>query len=816
MKIGLNWLTRYLDIDRPIKEIEEALTLIGFEVESVERTGLEPLPEVVVGEVRASEKHPNADRLSVCRVVTGQGGEERTIVCGASNYAVGDRVLVALPGAVLPGGFKIGKSRLRGVESAGMMCSARELELGDEHEGILILEGSPSLGTPVNEVFPDSDTIFDIEVTPNRPDCLSYVGIARELGAYFGLPFTYPEVAIREQAAGSGANDGLIEQVRVDTVENCPHYRAYSIRGVSVGPSPEWLRRLLVSAGLRPINNVVDATNFVLLELGQPLHAFDAARLRGKSLIIRQARDRESITTLDGKTRDLDADMVVIADTERAVAIGGVMGANNAEVDSGTADVVLEAAYFRPANIRRTSRRLGLSSDAAYRYERGVDPKGTEFAALRAVGLILETAGGTVSGPPLVEGNSPTFEREIEITPEYVSERLGFDVASDAVRDVFERLQFDVAIREEADGQERWQVGIPSYRLDLERRVDLVEEFLRIYGTDKIPLTPVRVNGIHSVDDPISTFKNRAADHLVGQRFNQCVNYTMRSADETGRWYSQSAVNVLAVANPLASDQSLLRTSLIPGLLDNLATNHNRGNFPERFFEVGGVFRELRGRLWELVSVAFLIVKEPRAQSWLERAPPDFFTASAIVGDLLRLSGAPDIGLLDPIVGDDVLQDGHAAGAGSFASGCEAQVGLLSLAILKEWSNEGAVYAGEVSFLPETLNARIPRPDYCPFSLFPPARRDLALVVDEAEYAGTVCTVVEAAAKKAAGESFDVESVEVFDVYRGPGVPEDKKSIAIAIVFRSPDRTLNEEELNTAFQQVQERVVDGTGYVIRS
>ena len=431
MKIGLNWLKRYLDIDRPSGEIEEALTLIGFEVEGVEHIGLAPMEDVVVGEVKASVQHPNADRLSVCQVVTEPGGEERTIVCGAKNYSVGDRVAVALPGAVLPGDFKIGKSRLRGVESAGMLCSARELELGDDHEGILILGGELALGTSINEVFPEHDIVFDIEVTPNRPDCLSYIGIARELGAYFKLPFTYPVTDILRDPAGSGVEGELLDKVRVDSVVDCPHYRAYSIRGVTIGESPDWLQRLLRSVGLRPINNVVDVTNFVLLELGQPLHAFDAAKIRGDSLFIRSARDGESITTLDGKTRELDADMVVIADSERALAVGGVMGSEEAEVDGTTVDVVLEAAYFRPANIRRTAKLLGLSSDSAYRFERGVDPKGTEFAALRAIELIIETAGGAVSAPPLVEGSPPSVEREIAITPGFVCAALGFDVTSD-------------------------------------------------------------------------------------------------------------------------------------------------------------------------------------------------------------------------------------------------------------------------------------------------------------------------------------------------------------------------------------------------
>ena len=695
------------------------------------------------------------------------------------------------------------------------MCSPKELGLGDDHEGLLILDSRAEIGLPINDVFPHGDLVFDIEVTPNRPDCLSYIGIARELGAYFNREFSYPEVN-----SGSSKNDAgnkLIESVHVDTEENCPHYRAYAIQGVKIAPSPDWLELLLKSAGLRPINNVVDITNFVLHELGHPLHAFDARKIQGRQLIIRLAREGEKIITLDDRERELQPDMVVIADTDRPLVIAGVMGSIDAEVDDKTTDLVLEAAYFNPINIRRTSRTLGLTTDSSYRYERGVDPNGAAYAALRAINLIQEIAGGELINSPLVAGGPSIIEREIEITPAFVRQTLGFNVENDIIHEVLERLQLNVDVHEAEDGSEKWVVGIPSFRLDLERRVDLVEEFLRIYGTDKIPTATVITPGLLREDDLISVFQDNASNYLVGQDFNECSNYSTRNEEELLHWYSHTAASSLGLDNPLASDQSHLRSSLIPGLLDNLKLNLSRGNKPSRLFECGRVFREREGRVWELVSVAFLIVQMPTPETWLVREAPDFHKAQKNVQQILNLAGVTlREEAFAPLEGENAWQEGHAAATGDFLEGYEIKVGLVSLPMLKRWDIAGTVLAGDICLQLDFLKRERERPYYHAFSQFPPTTKDLALLVDSNALAGKVKLDLEKIAHKCVGNDFELESVSVFDLYLGKELPQGKKSLAFSMVFRSFERTLTDDEVNRVLDAIQQQISEGTDYNIRS
>ena len=419
VKYSLNWLKDYVALGAPVPEIARAITFLGFEVEQVIATGLPALSQVVVGEVLAREKHPNADKLSVCQVDVGPAGGVKTIVCGAQNYSVGDRVPVALPGAVLPGDFAIRQSRIRGELSDGMMCSARELGLGDDAAGLLILPGRPEIGAPINSVLPPGDTVFDVEITPNRPDCLSHLGIARELAAWFRLGLRYPFIRPHGPGAAAGADSTLLG-IRVDAPDDCPLYTAQAITEVRVGPSPAWMQERLRSAGLRPINNVVDIGNYVMLEYGQPMHAFDARRLKGSRIVVRRAAAGESIVTLDGRERVLNDGILVIADAARPVVIAGILGGEDSGVGADTTDLVLECAVFRRQTIRRTSRQLGLSSDSSYRYERGVDPHLAGEAARRAVSLILELAGGRVAGPLHQAGGDVPWQREIVLSPDFV------------------------------------------------------------------------------------------------------------------------------------------------------------------------------------------------------------------------------------------------------------------------------------------------------------------------------------------------------------------------------------------------------------
>lgn len=815
MKISLNWLNRYVTLSKSAKELEEALTLIGFEVEGIESTGLADLPLVVVGEILTSEQHPNADKLSVCQVRTSLNEDPRQIVCGAKNFKVGDRVPVALPGTVLGGDFTIKESKLRGVLSQGMMCSAKELGLGVDHSGLLILESRPEIGTPINSVFTDGDTIFDIEVTPNRPDCLSHLGIARELASYFGLELRYPEIKCNVSGPFRETHPYLIKGV-TSTTDNCPHYLGYSIRDVKVGPSPDWLKGALEAIGLRSINNVVDVTNYVVHELGQPLHAFDAAKLAGPEIIVRQANDGEKFVTLDNKERTLDSKMTVIADAEKAVALAGVMGGLYSEVDDSTTNVLLEAAWFHPPSIRYTARKLGISTDASYRYERGCDPLGVEFAALRAIDLILEVAGGYVCGPAQVFGEPRHLPREIEVSPEFINKTLGFTIPDADIKRIFEALELEVTVHDPSpEGESRWTVGIPSFRLDLDRPVDLVEETLRMYGTEKIPASTLSAPGLVADDDPIPQYLRKVSAYLVNRGACECIHYTMRPPEETRQWYAHAGE--VALANPLASDQSHLRPSLIPGLLDALRVNLSRRNNPRFLFESGRIFRQWNGKIWELVSVAFVIPVNSDSKSWLPRENPDFYTVTQHIQELLRLSGLSSGLTPEPLVDVKPWQKDHSARIGNLAQrGYGAEFGTLNLNMTKEWDANGPVLAGEVTFLPSFLQKGASRKRYTAISSFPDTTRDLALVTDAAAPAETARAALEKVARQSVGNSFALEEVSVFDVYSGTGLPEGKKSIAFSLRFRANDRTLTDDEVNKVFADIQKRIVSDGTYSIRA
>ncbi len=817
MKISTQWLQEYIDLDHSPEAVEEALTLIGFEVEGVEKTGLPEMPGVVVGEVLESQPHPNADRLSVCRVSVYEGEEPRSIVCGAKNYKVGDRVPVALPGAELPGGFKIKASKLRGVRSEGMMCSGRELGISDDAEGLLILRERPEIGTSINELFPGGDVVYDVEVTPNRPDCLSHVGMARELAAYFGLELRYPEFTHSFSPENPGGQPQLIESVTVEAEEDCPLYMAFPVTGVKVGPSPEWLRRILVSVGLRPVNNVVDITNYVLLELGQPLHAFDAAKIGGRKLVIRRAREGEKLVTLDDKERELSKSMMVIADAGKPLVVAGVMGSIDAEVDESTTDIVLESACFRAGSIRNTSRRLNLSTDSSYRFERGVDPRGVKYAAQRALDLILDIAGGRIDSDGIQVGHEPELQQEITLDFEFIRRRGGLEIADQTIEEILESLELKVSRYDTSDMGHKWVVQIPGFRTDLEAPIDLVEEVVRIHGTDKIPEAPVRCIGLDADDDRQVVFSRRAADYLAGQHFNECFNYSLRSWEELHKWFSNAGMDSLRLSNPLSSDQSHLRWSLIPGLLDVLKLNRYRKTGGVRFFERGRTFRELEGAVAEVNTVCFVIFNPEGVRSWKTREPADFYTAKNLILNLAQLAGfdlsAEEVGPV-PMT-NSAWQEGHSAKLGDLFRGVEARLGLLNLALLKAYDLEGTVVSGILEILPEKFEQALPRPTFQPFSSYPAAERDLALLVHRDEMAGAVRRKLETFGRRAAGDSFDLENVALFDLYEGKGIPEGQKSLAFSLIFRAADRTLTEEEVNQVFQKVQDDIAKETSYRIR-
>jgi phenylalanyl-tRNA synthetase beta chain len=821
MKISLNWLRDYIQLDASVDEITRAITFLGFEVEGVVSTGAPKLENVVVGEILTRAKHPNADKLSVCTVDVGPAGGVKTIVCGANNCDPGNRVFVALPGAVLPGNFQIKQSKIRGQSSDGMMCSPDEIGMGSDHSGLLILSNKPALGTPINRALPPGDTVFDLEITPNRPDCQSHLGIARELAAWFKLPLIYPQ----EKFRGTLPNDtperrDLLSAVRVDAPEDCPLYTAHIITGIKIGPSPAWMQERLKAVGLRPINNVVDVGNYVMLETGQPMHAFDARKLGGRQIVVRRAGDGEKITTLDGKERILNSRMLVIADEQKPVVIAGIMGGENSGVFDDTTDLVLECAIFKRHSIRWTSRKLGLTSDSSYRYERGVDPHAALENAYRAIDLIIATAGGHVAGPVYKVGGDVPWRREIVVTHDYITEKLGFEIPPEEMRAAFESLELTITREEETEAPARglaWTVDIPSWRDDLDRPIDLVEEVLRLHGTEKIPPAVVQSPGLLADDDPIVLFNRRVTDYLVGHDFHECVSYTLRPAKEIATWVSQTAAQELALANPFVEDQSHLRPTLITGLLETLKLNQSRGVAASRLCEVGRIFIERNGQNLECAAAGFIIAEPVGERSWLKREPVDFYTVKHHVAALARAAGIdfmrqPLAAIAGPYFG---WQDGQSATAGDIGHGWTARFGLLNLAMVKSLGVEGKVYAGLFAILPEKLGAEVARRRFSEFSLLPAALRDLALVVDLATPAVDVQKAVAKTARTIAGSTLAVESVTVFDLYQGKGLPEGKKSLAFNLVFRAPDRTLTDDEVNGVFQKLQDELTRSTNFQIR-
>ncbi|HVZ65603.1 MAG TPA: phenylalanine--tRNA ligase subunit beta [Lacunisphaera sp.] len=814
MKISRNWLRQYVRIYASADELKNAITFLGFEVEGVETTGLPPLEHVVVGEIKTRAKHPNADKLSVCTVDVGADhGGVRTIVCGAPNCDAGRRVPVALPGAVLPGNFKIKQSKIRGQESDGMMCAPDELGLGGEHAGLLILDPAAPVGAPLNEVMPEGDTIFDIEVTPNRPDALCHLGIARELAAWLKTDLQFPAIKF-DGGIGGPARTDILAHIRVDAPEDCPLYVGIAVAGVKVGPSPAWMQERLRAVGLRPINNLVDVGNYVMLELGQPLHVFDAKKIGGRQLVIRHATDGEKLVTLDGKERNLNRRMLVIADAAQPLVVAGIMGGANAEVDESTTDIVVEAAYFRPQSIRWTSRRLGLASDSSYRFERGVDPHGTLEAAWRAIDLILETAGGTVVNPSFQVGGDRPWQREIILTPDFVRERLGFHLADEDIRHSLEALNLAIVGERHAGNSFEWTVKIPSYRSDLDRPIDLVEEVLRIFGTDQVPAAPCTGPAlVDGDDDPIVVFNRKVSECLVGQGFHEVVNYTLRARKELSTWVSAAAAEELALANPFVEDQSHLRPTLVLGIIESLKLNQSRGVPAARLFETGRVFMELNGTVQECVGAAFVVCDNPKDRAWLARGATDFFAVKKQM-EVVAAQAGIDLAAAgtNPVRGAFWgWQEGHSAAAGEMADGWTARFGLLNLAMARAAGVEGKIWAGMFAILPSKLAAITEHRRFQPFSLFPAALRDIALVVDAARPAAEVRAALLQVARSAAGAAFAVEAVEVFDVYQGQGLPDGKRSLAFALSFRSRDRTLTDDEVNAAFARIQADIVaDGS------
>ena len=776
MKFSVNWLREFVDLPKNPEDMAELLTRAGIETKNIETHGAN-VDKVIVSQITASSRHPNADRLTVCEVDDGSG-TKRQIVCGATNYKAGDKVLLALPGAKLPNGTEIRKSKLRSVESEGMLCSPIELGLGEDASGLLILSPDAKVGAPIGDLFP-ADTIVDVEITPNRGDLLSHFGLAREISALVGQPLRLPPAGEAPGLQKSGVN--------ISATRECPFFSLRKINNVKVSPSPQWLRAKIESVGVRSINNIVDISNFVMLELGQPTHAFDADKLNG-DINVRLARDGEKFLALDGKTYSLKPDNCVIADQERAIGIGGVMGGEETGVTDSTKNILLEAAYFLPASIRRTARDLSLQSDASYRFERGMDPEMILRASQRAAELMREIACGTPAREIRVAGELPADPRDVSLSYEKCSRVIGVAIDPKTVDEVLTRF----GLRKTAGTSESATWKIPSYRRDLQRDVDLIEEVLRGYGIDKIP---GRTRGRFM---PTS---NADRSHDVETVFlrNQLTASGLYEV-RTSKLISRSAMasnKAVELRNPLSEDHVALRPNLISGLLDVLERNIRAGAESVSFFEIGRVFppsedeeRHLGILLWGNGGSA------PNWRSQTRRNL-DLFdlkgTLERIVPNLsFGPAKRPDLALAIEVFCDDE----HIGFAGQLSA--------------DKSSAPGPVFIAELDLDCFAMSGSAKK--FRELDRYPSITRDIAMIVPEKLTHAEILRAIENPTEPL------IEGVQLFDLFtakEGSDSISSGKSLAYRLTYRAKNRTLTNEEVNAAHAKIRERLKRELGVTLR-
>ena len=815
MLVSLKWLDTMVKVPEGLQAFCDRLDLTGTGVEGVQKVGAH-LEGVVIGEVLTCVPHPDSDHMHVCTVSFGDGQEPTQIVCGAPNVRAGLKVAVARVGAELPGGVKIKKSKLRGQVSAGMICSERELGVGGDQAGILELPEDAPVGEGFSEWRGLTDTVLDLEITPNRPDCLSMKGFAREVGAMYHIPWHYePPCAVPGPLNDENVEDLVSVEIAED--ELCPRYTAHVIRNVKVGPSPDWLVERITALGARSINNVVDVTNYILFELGQPLHAFDLRAFPkaadGKHhVLVRRAEPGTVFTTLDGTQRELTDDMTLITDGQRPVALAGVMGGLDSEVVDDTTDVLLESATFSTGRTSRTSRNLALVSESSLRYERGVDASTCAEYGEIAAALIAAVSGGTVCAGCVDEYPIPAVEPSLTLRPERLRAHIGAPISDE---EQFQILT-DLGCRIEGEpGDAQVTVVAPSFRPDLEREIDLYEEVLRIYGMDRVEAT--LPGGAHAGGRSLEQRRLVKIDACMrAAGLNETMTYSLVSADDLqlARMPQEGRGEAVELINPMSAEQSVMRRSILPGLLRSVAYNQAHGVANVQLFERGVVFGAAQGRKnpKESALVAGVLTGSWNEAGWNEQAGPlDFFDAKGIVESLARelcipklrfkALGADEAPWLQPGRGAQVLAGGRVLG----------WVGEVHPLATRAFDVAGAVAAFELDVHQLLEVAEEQRP-YVDVPVYPAVEMDLAIVVSEDVSAERVQRCIESAGKKG-----PFESVRLFDVYRDAlRVGRGKKSMAFRISYRASDRTLTSEEVEKAHAKIVDKVTKATGGEVRS
>lgn len=819
MKLSYSWLKDYLKCDLTPQQIAEAMTSIGIEVDSVSEEEEIPggLAGVVVAKVEECAEHPDSDHLHITKVDAGTG-ELLQVVCGAPNVAAGQKVLLATVGAVLPGDFKIKKSKIRGVESFGMICAEDELGIGNDHAGIMVLPQEAKVGTSAKEYLGlKTDAVIEYEITANRVDAASHIGVARDVYAYLklnGIPceFSYPDVSTFEEGEGEAM------PIEVQDTTGAPEYYGITIKDVKVGPSPEWLQKKLYAIGLHPINNIVDISNYVLFEVGQPLHTFDADKVAGGKVIVRRAQESEVIVTLDGVERKLHSNDMVIANAEGPMCIAGVFGGSESGVSDSTTNVFLEAAYFDPGSVRKTSKTHGLQTDASFRYERGADPGIVPFAAKRAAMLICELAGGKIVGKTQISYPNQIAKKVIELDYDRIERFIGKAIGHQVIENILEWLAYEFIERKtDAEGNPAGAVvAAPSYMIDVYRECDVVEEILRIYSYNNIEL-PHHMKmsvGTTPVPDP-EAVRNYISNFLASNGFSETMNNSLTK----GAYYTGLTTfpeeNCVRIVNPLSSDLNVMRQTLLLNGLEVVAYNVNRQVNSLRIFEYGSVYKRLSdtdGKTldsYEEHQCFSLFISGDSAKSW---------RTGGVKGSFFELKGYCE--LLFKRYGIDVYSlETEAAPSDIFAEGIVyklpgthetlATIGTILPQLAKRFDVRQSVFAAEICW--QTLLKLISRVKvkFQEMPKFPEVRRDLAILVDESVSYADLAKSAKKAVKKI------LKQVTLFDVYRGDKIPEGKKQYAMNFVFQDTEKTLTDKEIDKAVERLLATFQNSFGAVLR-
>ena len=790
MLISLNWLKQYVDIKESIDEIANALTMIGQEVEAIDIQGKD-LDNVVIGQIVEFDKHPNSDRLTLLKVDIGEE-EPLQIICGAKNHKLNDKVVVAKIGAVLPGNFKIKKSKIRDIESYGMLCSEAELGLAKESEGIIILPEDAPIGKEYREYAGLNDVIFELEITPNRPDCLSHIGIAREIAAYYNRKVKYPMIEITETIESINT----MVKVDIEDKERCKRYMSRVIKNVKVQDSPAWLKSRIRAMGLNPINNIVDVTNFVMFEYNQPMHAFDLDKLEG-NITIRAAKENEKITTLDGVDRVLKNEELVIADDEKAIAIAGVIGGQNTQIDNDTKNIFVEVAYFTPENIRKTSRELGIFTDSAYRNERGMDIENLSTVMSRAVSLIAEVAGGDILSEVIDKYVEKPKRAEITLNLEKLNKFIGKSLTYEEVGKILTHL--DIELKPLGDGT--MLLIPPSYRADLTRPADIYEEVIRMYGFDNIE-AKIPVMSIESGEENTNFKISRIVREILKEMgLNEVINYSF--IPKFTKELFNFGDEVIEIKNPLSEDMAIMRPTLLYSLITNVRDNINRNQTDLKLFEISKTFKNLGaekdGLAVENLKIGIILSGREEKNLWNQsKADYNFYDLKGYLEFLLERLNVTKYSLTrlknsnfhpgvsaEIKIGEDVI--------GVFG---ELHPNLINYFGIKREK----LFFAELNLTKLLKYIKI-KVNYESISKYPEVLRDLAITLDRDILVGDMIKEIK---KKVAL----IEKIDIFDVYSGDKIDKDKKSVAMSIVLRDKNRTLTDEDIDKAMNTILELIKD--------